>query len=315
MTIEIPKQTYTGKIREITVGKGDKSFVIGGETCYPFYLFEGEMKNPPRIAFHIDDIRPQSCAPAIEEVFKDVMDDPARWAKKCVEEFNADLIHIELLGTDPNGENLGPEHAVKVVKSVAEAVEVPIVVWGSNNVEKDAEVLKAVCEAFQHLQLLIGPVQEGNHKQLGAAIIGYKHIAIASTPIDINLAKQLNVLLGNLGVPDSSIIIDPTVGGVGYGLEYTYSVMERARMAALVQQDERLQFPMYCNMGKEVWKTKEAKQPKSEAPLLGDEMMRGIIMETVTAMALLLAGADILVIRHPETAKQVRQMIKNLYGN
>jgi acetyl-CoA decarbonylase/synthase complex subunit delta len=136
----------------------------------------------------------------------------------------------------------------------------------------------------------------------------------AFSPIDVNLAKQLNVLLGNLGVPDGSILIDPTVGGVGYGLEYTYSVMERTRMAALVQQDERLQFPMYCNLGREVWKTKEARQPEAEAPALGRARERGVMMEIATAVSLLMAGADILVVRHPDTAALLRGLIRELRG-
>jgi acetyl-CoA decarbonylase/synthase complex subunit delta len=146
---------------------------------------------------------------------------------------------------------------------------------------------------------------------VGAGAIGYKHTAIASTPIDINLAKQLNILLGNLGVPDEQIIVDPTTGGLGYGIEYTYSVMERDRMAALTQQDERLQFPIICNLAKEVWKTKEAKTSAEESPVLGDPKKRGILMEAVTAIMLLLAGADVLVMRHPEAIKLVREMISD----
>jgi acetyl-CoA decarbonylase/synthase complex subunit delta len=159
------------------------------------------------------------------------------------------------------------------------------------------------------MNLMIGPVVEENYKQVGAGAIGYKHTAVANTPIDINLAKQLNILLGNLGVPDDQILVDPTTGGLGYGIEYTYSVMERDRMAALTQQDERLQFPILCNMAKEVWKTKEAKTSSEEAPTLGDAKRRGILMEATTAIVLLLAGADVLVMRHPDAVKLVREMI------
>jgi len=156
---------------------------------------------------------------------------------------------------------------------------------------------------------VIGPVVEGNYKQVGAGAIGYKHTAVASTPIDINLAKQLNILLGNLGVPDGQIIVDPTTGALGYGIEYTYSVMERDRMAALTQQDERLQFPIVCNLAKEVWKTKEAKLTAEEAPTLGDARKRGVLLEAVTAIMLLLAGADVLIMRHPEAIRLIREMI------
>ncbi|MFH1434565.1 MAG: acetyl-CoA decarbonylase/synthase complex subunit delta [Pseudomonadota bacterium] len=314
MGVEIPKQSYTGKIREIQIGKGETGFKVGGASSYPFYLFEGEMPNPPKVGFEVADTAPTEWAGALNDIYKDVYADPGAWARKCVDEFKADFIHVELAGTDPNASNLDAAHAVEVVKKVAGAVNVPIAVWGSTNVEKDAEVLRAVAESIQDRQLMIGPVQEGNYKQLGAAVIGYNHIAIASSPIDINLAKQLNVLLGNLGVSDNNILIDPTVGGVGYGLEYTYSVIERARMAALVQQDERLQFPMYCNMGKEVWKTKEAKQTAEEAPELGKAKERGIMLEIATASAVLMAGGDMLVVRHPESAKHVRSLIGELGG-
>jgi acetyl-CoA decarbonylase/synthase complex subunit delta len=191
-------------------------------------------------------------------------------------------------------------------------VDVPVIVWGSGNTDKDAEVLRKVAEVCDGMNLILGPVAEGNYKQIGAGAIGYKHVAVASSPIDINLAKQLNILLGNLGVPDGQILVDPTTGALGYGLEYTYSVMERDRMAALTQQDERLQFPILCNLAKEVWKTKEAKLNAEEAPLLGNAKKRGILMEAVTAMSLLLAGADILVMRHPEAIKLIREMIAEL---
>ncbi|MBW1742654.1 MAG: hypothetical protein JRJ47_04390, partial [Deltaproteobacteria bacterium] len=134
-------------------------------------------------------------------------------------------------------------------------------------------------------------------------------------PIDINLAKQLNILLGNLGVPDERILVDPTVASLGYGLEYCYSVMERDRMAALTQEDERLQFPILCNIGKEVWKIKEAKISQDEAPLLGDPPRRGILLEAMTAVILLLAGGDILIMRHPDAVQLVRGFINDLMGN
>ncbi len=135
---------------------------------------------------------------------------------------------------------------------------------------------------------------------------------IASTPIDVNLAKQLNILLGNLGVPDEQIIMDPTASSIGYGIEYCYSVMERMRMAALTQQDEKLQFPIICNIAKEVWKTKEVKIPAEKAPKLGDARKRGVLMEAMSAMVLLLAGADVLIMRHPEAIKLIREMIAEL---
>jgi CO dehydrogenase/acetyl-CoA synthase delta subunit len=222
------------------------------------------------------------------------------------------MICLQLASIDPNGEDRPAAEAAEVVKKVAAAVTVPLIVWGCANDAKDGEVLRQVAEACEGKQLILGPVTEDNYKQIGAAAIAYKHTVAASTPIDINLCKQLNILLADLGVPDSQIIVDPTTGGLGYGLEYSYSVMERSRMAALTQRDERLQFPMICNMAKEVWKVKEVKTPQAEDPKLGDENTRGALMEAVTAMSLLLAGADILVMRHPEAVAQIRTAIRDL---
>jgi acetyl-CoA decarbonylase/synthase complex subunit delta len=311
VAFEIPKVTYSGKIKAVKLGKGPKAVTIGGETSYPFHLFEGEMPNPPRIAMEVYDTPPEEWPEAALEPFKEVVNDPAAWAKKCVEKFGAEMIALQLVSTDPNGANRSGDEAAQTAKKVAGAVDVPVIVWGSGNVAKDADVLRKVAEACDGMNLVIGPVAEGNYKQVGAGAIGYKHTAIASSPIDINLAKQLNILMGNLGVPDEQIVVDPTTGGLGYGIEYTYSVMERDRMAALTQQDERLQFPILCNMAKEVWKTKEAKTKMEDAPTLGDTKKRGILLEAVTAVMLLLAGADVLIMRHPEAIKLVREMVSD----
>ncbi len=312
MAFEIPKTAYSGTIKEIILGKGDKAVKVGGETCYPFYLFEGEMPNLPRIAMEVYDCPPDEWAAAALEPFKGVTDDPVAWAKKCIDDYGAEMICLQLLSTDPNGLDRGAEEAAAVVKKVADAIDVPLIVWGTANHDKDTAVLRQVAELCQGKDLVIGPVEEGDHKRIGASAIAYHQTVGASTPIDINLAKQLNILLGNLGVPDDLLIMDPTVSGVGYGIEYCYSVMERDRMAALTQQDEKLQFPLICNIGKEVWKTKEAKLPTTEAPTLGDAKKRGILMEAISATCVLLAGADVLIMRHPEAIKLVRDMISEL---
>lgn len=314
MALEIPKTKYSGKIREIKLGKGDKVVTVGGETCYPFYLFEGQMPHLPRIAMEVYDCPPQEWPAAALEPFAGVTDDPVAWAKKCVEDYRAEMICLQLVSTDPNGLNRGADEAATVVQKVADAIDVPLIVWGTANLDKDTEVLRKVAELCQGKNLIIGPVQEGDHKKIGAAAIGYRHTVAASTPIDINLAKQLNILLGNLGVPDDLIIMDPTVSGIGYGIEYAYSVMERDRMAALTQQDEKLQFPLICNIAKEVWKTKEAAIPTEADPKLGDARKRGILMEAMSAMVLLLAGAGIVVMRHPEAIRLIRDMLAELSG-
>jgi len=312
MAFEIPKTSYTGRIKEIKLGSGDKAVTVGGETCYPFYLFEGSMPNPHRIAMEVWDMPPKDWAEAALEPFAGVTDDPVAWAQKCVKDYGAEMICLQLVSTDPNGLDRGADEATEVVKKVAAAVDVPLIVWGTANHDKDAEVLRKVCEVCQGKNLIVGPLEEGDYKKIGAAAIGYQHTVIASTPIDINLAKQLNILLGNLGVPDKQVMMDPTVSCIGYGIEYCYSVMERMRMAALTQQDDKLQFPLICNISKEVWKTKEVHIPTKADPKLGDARKRGILLEAMSAMVLLLAGGDVLVMRHPEAIKLVREMITEL---
>ena len=312
MDFETPKLAYSGKIREITLGKGEKAVTAGGETCYPFYLFEGEMPRLPQIAMEVYDAPPDSWPEAAIEPFAGVTDNPVAWAQKCITDYGAEMICLQLASTDPNGLDRGADKAAEVAKKVADAIDVPLIVWGTANHDKDTEVLRKVCEVCQGKNLIVGPVEEGDYKKIAAAALGYNHTVAASSPIDINLAKQLNILLGNLGVPDEKIIIDPTISSIGYGIEYCYSVMERIRMAALTQQDDKLQFPIICNIARETWKTKEVKIPEKEDPRLGDPKKRGILMEAMSATTLLLAGGDIMIMRHPEAIRLVREMIAEL---
>ncbi len=306
MAVELPKGVYTGAIREIGLGRADK--VVGGASAYPFYTFEGEFPRSPCIAIEINDVAADGWPEAVKAPYADVVDDPVAWAKKAVE-LGADMIQLTLTSTDPNGQDGPADKAAATAKAVADAIDVPMSVWGTTNVPKDAEVLRAVCEACADHTLMIGPVQKDNYKQVGAGIIASGHIAVPNSPIDINLAKQLNVLLANLGIPEDRIIVDPTVGGLGYGLEYTYSVMERCRMAALIQQDDQLRYPLYNNLALEVWKVKEV---RDEDEKLGDVAKRGMLMEAITASVLLTAGSDILVMRHPDSIKYVRQLVADL---
>lgn len=314
MAFELPKTAYSGKIKEITLGKNDNAVTVGGETAYPFYLFEGSMPNLPRIAMEVYDVPPKDWPPAALEPFKDVIKEPAAWAQKCVKEYGAEMICLQLASTDPNGLNRPAAEAAGTAKKVADAVNVPLIVWGTGNHDKDTEVLKAVAERCKDKNLVLGPAEEADHKKIGAAAIGNKHVVAASTPIDINLAKQLNILMGNLGVPENGLLVDTTVSSIGYGLEYCYSVMERIRMAALTQQDAKLQYPIICNLAREVWKTKEARIDEKEDPKMGDAKKRGILLEAMTATVLLMGGADILIMRHPEAVKLVKELIGDLAG-
>jgi len=306
---EITKESYAGGIKEITIGKGDKAMTVGGETCYPFYQFEGEIPNRPMIAMEVWDMEPPEWPEAALAPFRDVITDPAAWAKKCVDEFKAQAIVLQLKSIDPNDKDAGPEEAAETVKKVLAAIDVPLILWGCTAPAKDEEVFKKIAEECQGKNLIIGPVEEKNYKGIGAAAMGYGHTIISSSPIDVNLAKQVNILLENLGMPLDKVIVDPTTGGLGYGMEYSYSVMERLAMAAMSQGDDKLQNPMINNLANEVWKCKEAKLTVEEEPLLGDPEKRAILMESIGAVAYLMAGSNILIMRHPESIRLAKTFI------
>lgn len=314
MAYEFPKETYSGKILEITIGAGDNALKVGGETAMPLCNFEGEFPNPCLVAMEVydnaeaTDAWPEDC----KAPFADVLSDPAAWAKKCVDEYGADLICLQLKSTDPNGTNSSAEDAAAVVRSVAEAVSVPLIVWGCENAEKDGEVLSKVAEACDGMNLVLAPAVEENYKKIGGSALGYGHTVVAQTPIDVNMAKQLNILLNNLGVPMDKIIMDPSTGALGYGIEYSYSVMERDRLTALKQGDEKMQSPLICDVAKYCWKTREAGITEDEEPSFGSAKTRGILWETVTATDLFAAGADILILRHPESVRALKKIINDL---
>lgn len=312
MGFEIPKINYTGSVKEVTLGAGEGTATVGGRDCFPFYLFEGKMPNRPIIAMEIWDMEPDGWPEAAVEPFKDVISDPAAWAKKCVDEYGAKIVVVQLKSTDPNGANRDVEEAAQVAKKIVDNVNVPLVFWGTAVNEKDEQVLKRIAELCENKNLSLSPVEEPIHKGVGASALGYKHIVVASTPIDVNLAKQLNILLGNLGVPDAQLLNDPTTGGLGYGIEYAYSVMERICQAGLTQEDDKLQIPMINNLGNEIWKCKEAGQAKEEVPNMGEPGRRAILMEAVGAICYLLAGSDILILRHPESIKLTQEIMDDL---
>lgn len=268
------------------------------------------MRNGIHFAMEILDVKPEDWPESLAKYFKDVYHDPALWAKKCVESFGAESICLYLVGTDPNYLDLPADHAKRVAEAVAKAVNVPIIVWGSGNAEKDVEVLREVAGVIGERGIVIGPVVEANYRTLSAVAMGYNIPVIASSPIDVNLAKQLNILLENMGLGLDKVLMDPSIGALGYGLEYTYSVMERIRLAGLYAQDTKLQVPFICSIGKEVWKTKEVTLPSDE--LMGDEEVRGILMEALTGVTLALAGGDLLIMRHPKAIELCKELFRGL---
>jgi acetyl-CoA decarbonylase/synthase complex subunit delta len=317
MPIEFVKDSWPGSVRAVTIGAtpeegGTRAYTItvGGEQSLPFMHFEAEVPNRPRIAIEIKDRRPDDWSSLLLETWGDVFDDPAAWAK-AAEEAGAELIQLSLSLTDEDGNPNTPEGAVAVVKAVLEATGLPLLVFGPGQAELDNELMVPVAEAAKGERIVLGICEDKNYRTIVAAAMANGHLVNARTPMDVNLAKQLNILISDMNMPLDRIIMDPTTGALGYGIEYGYSAMERLRLAAL-QGDAMTQLPMIVTPGFEAWKTKEAKVGEDVPAEWGDWMERGINWETLTAITLLESGADILVLRHPESVRRVKAAIDDL---
>ena len=302
--VEWLKEEYKTKIRE------NEYLGIGGENCFPFQGFEGSIPHLPKIALEVYDTPGEDWPEAVAEPYRDVWNDPVTWAKEIEKRYQPDILCLQLSSTDPMGQDASSEEAGKVAKAVAESVALPLIVYGCGNAEKDAKVLKRVAEVLPK-KVVIGPVQEGNYNTIGASALAYGHYIIAQTPTDVNLCKQLNILLSNLGLSLDRVIIDPTPSALGYGLEYTYSAMEKIRSACFQTNDDKLNLPMIGNIAKEVWNIKEVKVDDEK---MGDTKIRGIFFEAMTAISFILAGADIVVIRHPKTLSLLRGWLSGMAG-
>jgi acetyl-CoA decarbonylase/synthase complex subunit delta len=318
MSFEIPREKNPGKVAEVTLGAtpeqgGTRSHTvtIGGSTALPFHFFEGEHPHPPAVAMEVFDKVPAKYPRSLLDEFQDVIDRPWEMARKCVSAYGAELISVRLEGTHPEKGNKSAEEAVELVKQVLRSVAVPVIVTGHSHFAKTNEVMKKVCEAAAGENCLINYVEKDNYKTIAAASIAYKHTLAAQSPIDVNLAKQLNILLKDMNFPQEKIVMDPLTGALGYGLEYTYSIMERIRIDGL-SGDPMLAFPMLANPGYECSRVKEARVPEKDYPQWGSEDVRGAYWEIATAMSLLAAGADLLIMHHPRAVDVVKKKIREM---
>lgn len=319
MPVEIPKEKWSGKIREVTLGATAadggtraRTVTVGGETTLPFLGFEGEMPHPPVIAVEIKDRKPDDWSPLLEQVWAEAMSDPGEWAK-AAEGAGADLIALTFCLSGPDGEPYAADYAKGVIRKVLGATGLPVVVYGPGQAEIDNELLVAVAEEGAGERLVLGLCEDRNYRTIVAAALGHGHLVQARTAMDVNLAKQLNILISDMQLPLERVLMDPTTGALGYGIEYGYSVMERLRLAAL-QGDSMTQLPMIVTPGEEAWKTKEAKVGQGIPSTWGDWEERAVGWEVITATSLIESGADIIVLRHPESVKRVRAMISEMGG-
>lgn len=306
-----PKETYSSRVFQVTIGT-DKAAVFGGENVLPFHSFEGSIPNRPVIAYEIQDVPPDDWPETVRKVYEGISDNPAGWAKYCQEELSAKALALRLIGTHPDREDRSSEEAAKTVKEVLSAINIPLIILGSNHVEKDSAVLVAAAEAAKDSNCVIGKAQEKNYKTIAAAAMANNHKLIAMSELDINLSKQLNILISQMGFDKERLITDPMCSALGYGLEYTYSVMERIRLAALAQNDVVMQPPMIGDVGMYVWKVKETQALQEDIPQWGSLKERGILWESVTACSMLIAGAELLIMRHPEAVRAVEKFIDEL---
>ncbi|ACX51501.1 CO dehydrogenase/acetyl-CoA synthase delta subunit, TIM barrel [Ammonifex degensii KC4] len=306
MTFTVVKERWRGKILETTLGTGPRQVKVGGETTLPFLHFEGEIPNRPVVALEIWDMAPEDWPECLTECYADVLHDPAAWAKLCVE-YGADLVALRLNRTHPDRGDASPEEAAAVAQAVAEAIDVPLIVLGCDVEEKDAAVLPEVANALKGKNCLLGLATQENYKTIVAACIANGHNVIATSPLDINLAKQLNILITEMNLEPERIVMDPSIGALGYGIEYAYSIIERMRTGALLG-DKMLSQPVIMFVGQEAWKTKEARTP--DDPLWGEQKKRAVLWEVVTATTLIHAGGHIAVVRHPESVREIKRHIE-----
>jgi acetyl-CoA decarbonylase/synthase complex subunit delta len=319
MSVAVPevKESWSGKIVEVTLGAGPanggtrgSTVTVGGETGLPFLHFEGSMPHRPVIAVEVSDRSPDEWSRLLLEAWGDAVKDPAVWAAQA-EKAGADLIALTLDSAHPERGDTGAKEAKDTVRRVLEATTLPLIVYGPGQREKDNEVLVAAAEEAAGERIALGNCEDKNYRTIVAAAMANEHVIVAKTPIDVNLAKQLNVLIGDMGLGRDRILVDPTTGALGYGLEYTYSVMERIRLAAL-GGDATLQQPLVLTVGYEAWRAKEARTDQDVPAEWGDWRQRALLWESNTSVTLLGTGADILVLRHPDTIPLVRRVIDKL---
>ena len=303
---------FNASIKTVTVGTGDKAITLGGENVLPFYTFDAPIENAPKVGIEITDFGMEN-EPECVKKYYEAPTTLADIAKKAASFEGVDFLCFRMEGGDPNGANKSTEELMAALKEVAEAVDCPLVVAGSKNAERDAELLSKAAEAVQGKNAVILAAREENYKTVGAAAgLAYTQIVGAESSVDINLAKQLNVLLTQLGVNASSIAMNVGTAAAGYGYEYVASTMQRVKAAALSQNDTQLQMPIITPVASEVWGVKEAVTTEADMPEWGDQERRGVDMEVQTAAADLACGSNAVILKHPTSIATISKMIKEL---
>lgn len=307
------KQTYNARINEVVVGVGDKAVAIGGQNVLAFHTFDGEIANAPKIGVELTDAGMAMCTMPGEQKFYEGCATVADMAKRAATMEGASFICLHLEGADPNGENKSVDECVALAKSVADATDMPLVIMGCKNIEKDTELFNKIAEALSGKNILVLSARDENYKAIGAgAGLAYGQKVGAESAVDINLAKQLNTVMTQLGVNAQSIVMNIGSAAAGYGFEYVASTLDRVKDAALSQSDAMLQMPIITPVSADTWGVKESIMPEADMPEWGSQEERGIEMEIVTAAAVLASGSDAVIMRHPEAIRTIAAMIGEL---
>mgnify|MGYP004595530733 CR=1 FL=1 len=307
------KQAYNAHINEVVLGVGDKAVAIGGQNVLAFHTFDGEITNAPKIGVELTDAGMAMCTMPGEQKFYDGCATVADMAKRAAEMEGASFICLHLEGADPNGENKSVDECVALAKSVADATDMPLVIMGCKNIEKDTELFNKIAEALAGKNILVLSARDENYKAIGAgAGLAYGQKVGAESAVDINLAKQLNTVMTQLGVNAQSIVMNIGSAAAGYGFEYVASTLDRVKDAALSQSDAMLQMPIITPVSADTWGVKESIMPEADMPEWGSQEERGIEMEIVTAAAVLASGSDAVIMRHPEAIRTIAAMIGEL---
>ena len=318
MEIADVKEKWTNRIRTVTIGATadeggtrGSTVTVGGETTLPFLTFEGEIPNRPVIAGTVADVVPEGWPDPLKQAIGDVMNSPAEWAQKCVEDYKVDMISLKLIGADPAGANRSADEAAKTVKAVLEAVDVPLIFWGCDDEEKDNDVFMECSHAAKGERCLIGSATESNYRTLGAIGTADKHKVISEAPVDINIGKQVNILLQDAGFSLDDVVMCQVTAALGYGFDYVYTIFERVRIAGL-KGDNLMALPQIANVGWETWKVKETLQDDDILVGWGKLADRAPLWETTAATGYLHAGADILTLAHPRSIAAMREAIDDM---
>ena len=309
----VPKtQPFRGNINAVTLGTGDKAVVIGGQNVLPFYTFDAPIENAPKIGVEISDLADQWDVPGLVDFYAGCTTMAER-AKKAETMEGADFICLNFEGADPNTTNRSVEDCVADAKAVAEAVTMPIVILGCKNMEKDGELFSKIADALQGKNILVMSAKNEDYKTVGASVaLAYGQKVGAETADDINLAKQLNIMMKGLGIDPKNIVMNIGTAAVGYGYEYVASTLDRIRDAALKMADADLQMPILAPVSTDTWGVKESSASEADEPAWGCREERGINMEIATAAANLTGGADAVVMRHPAAVAAIKKFINEL---